>query len=97
MASLLINRLIADLLQVAETNCIKLGDKMSRQSTCIKPVDNLQQTCNRQGRASDANCSRLAATCAFSSCVLCAQNVCIGLWYTILSWSRLGIISIIDF
>ena len=34
----------ADLLQVVETTCIKLVDKKSWQSTCIKPLDNLQQS-----------------------------------------------------
>ena len=33
----------------------KFVDKKSRQSTFIKPVDNLQQTCYRQAGASDAN------------------------------------------
>ena len=40
-----------------ETTGIKLVDKQSRQSTCIKPVDNLQWTCYYQARASDANAS----------------------------------------
>ena len=51
------NLIFADLLQVAETTCIKLVDKKSWQSTCIKPVDNLQQTCYDQAGASDTNAS----------------------------------------
>ena len=51
------NLIFADLLQVVETTCIKLVDKKSWQSTCSKPVDNLQQTCNHQPGASDANAS----------------------------------------
>ena len=39
------------------STCIKLVDKKSWQSTCIKPVDNLQQTCYHQAGASDANAS----------------------------------------
>ena len=42
---------------VVETTCIKLVDKKSWQSTCMLPVDNLQQTCYRQVGASDANAS----------------------------------------
>ena len=44
-------------LQVVETTCITLVDKKSWQSTCINPVDNLQQTCYHQAGASDANAS----------------------------------------
>ena len=44
-------------LQVVETTSIKLVDKKSWQSTCIKPVDSLQQTCYHQAGASDANAS----------------------------------------
>ena len=51
------NLIFADLLQVVETTCIKLVDKKSWQSTCIKPVDNLQQACYHQAGASDANAS----------------------------------------
>ena len=47
----------ADLLQVVETTCIKLVDKKSWQSTCIKPVDNMQQTCYHQALASDRTAS----------------------------------------
>ena len=43
--------------QVVGTTCIKLVDKKSWQSTCIKPVDNLQQTCYHQVRAGNANAS----------------------------------------
>ena len=32
---------------------VKLVHKTSAQSTCIKPVDNLQQTCYHQAGASD--------------------------------------------
>ena len=49
------NLIIVDHLRVVETTCIKLVDKKSWQSTCIKPVDNLQQTCYHQAGASDAN------------------------------------------
>ena len=38
------NLIFADLLQVVETTYIKLVDKKSQLSTCIKPVANLQQT-----------------------------------------------------
>ena len=51
------NLIFADLPQVVKTTCIKFVDKQSWQSTCIKPVDNLQQTCYRQAEASDANAS----------------------------------------
>ena len=51
------NLIFADSLQVVETTCIKLVDKKSWQSTCSKPVDNLQQTCYHQAGASDANAS----------------------------------------
>ena len=53
------NLIFADFLQVAETTCIKLVDRKSQLSTCIKPrlVDNLQQTCYHQTGASDANAS----------------------------------------
>ena len=51
------NLIFVDLVQIAELTCIKLVDKMYRQSTCSKPVDNLQQTCYHQARASDANAS----------------------------------------
>ena len=44
-----------ELMQLVETTCIKLVDEMSWQSTCIKPVDNLQQTCYHQAGASDTN------------------------------------------
>ena len=47
--------IFADFLQVVESTCIKLVDKKSRQSTYIKPFDNLQQTCYHQAGASDAN------------------------------------------
>ena len=47
--------MFADLLQVIETTRISLVDKKCWQSTCIKPVDNLQQTCYHQAGASDAN------------------------------------------
>ena len=42
------NLIFADLLQVVETTCIKLANIKSQLSNCIKPVDNLQQTCYRQ-------------------------------------------------
>ena len=59
------NKPAADLMQldihrlaeVVETTCIELVDKKSSRSTCIKPVDNLQQTCYHQAGASDANAS----------------------------------------
>ena len=51
------NLIFVDLLQVVETTFVKLVDKKSWQSTCIKPVDNLQQTCYHQAGASDANAS----------------------------------------
>ena len=47
--------IFAELVKVVETTCNKLVDKKSWQSTCIKPVDNLQQTCYHQAGASDAN------------------------------------------
>ena len=47
------NFIFADLLRVVETICIKLVDKKSWQSTCIKSVDNLQQTCYHLAGASD--------------------------------------------
>ena len=49
--------IFADLLRVVETTCIKLVDKKFWQSTRIKPVDNLQQTCYHQVGESDANAS----------------------------------------
>ena len=47
----------ADLLSVVKTTCIKLVDRKSWETTCIKPVDNLQRTCYRQTGASDTNAS----------------------------------------
>ena len=51
----------SDLLQLdicrLVASCIKLVDKKSQLSTCIKPVDNLQQTCKHQAEANDANAS----------------------------------------
>ena len=49
--------MFTDLLQIVETTCMKLVDKKSWQSTCIKPVDNLQQTCYHLAGASNANAS----------------------------------------
>ena len=40
--------------QVIEKLFIKLVDKKSAQSTCIKPVDNLQQTCYHQAKPEQA-------------------------------------------
>ena len=51
------NLMFADLLQVVGTTYIKLVNKRSQLSTCIKPVDNLQQACYHQAGASDANAS----------------------------------------
>ena len=51
------NLIFADLLQVVETTCIKLASEKSQLSTCIKPVDSLQQTCYHQAGASDVNAS----------------------------------------
>ena len=51
------NLIFADFLQVAETTDIKLVDKKSQLSTCIEPVDRLQQTCYHQARASDVSAS----------------------------------------
>ena len=42
------NLIFADLLQFVIITCMKLVDKNSWKSTCIKPVDNLQQTCYHQ-------------------------------------------------
>ena len=43
-------------LDVVEATCIKLvGGLKFWKSTCIKPVDNLQQTCYHQAGASDVN------------------------------------------
>ena len=39
------------------STCVKLVDKKSWQSNCIKPIDNLQQTCYHQAGASDVNVS----------------------------------------
>ena len=44
-------------LNICRLGCIKLVCKKSWQSTCIKPIDNLQQTCCHQVGASDANAS----------------------------------------
>ena len=49
--------IFADLLQLVEITYIKLVNKKSWQSTCIKPVDNLQQTCYHQAGASNTNAS----------------------------------------
>ena len=70
--------MFADFLEVVETTCIKLVDKKSRQSTCSKLVDNLQQTCYREAGASECiladmglmtarqkACSKRAAKCTF--------------------------------
>ena len=51
------NLSLADLLQLVETTGNKLVDNKFRQSTCNKPVDNLQRTCRQQAVASHANAS----------------------------------------
>ena len=48
-----------DIFRLVETTRIELGGKKSWQLTCIKPVDNLQQTCYHQAEASHANASWL--------------------------------------
>ena len=49
--------IFADLLKVIERTCINSLVDKSVESTCMKPVDNLQQTCCHHAGASDANAS----------------------------------------
>ena len=51
------NLIFVGFLWGVKTTYMKLVDKMSWQSTCIKRVDNLQPTWYHQPRASDANVS----------------------------------------
>ena len=66
-----------DVCRLAETTYIKLVDKTSWQSACIKPVVNLKQTCYHQARARDANASRYQlGDCQVTS----LQQTCCNLW-----------------
>ena len=86
------NLIFADLPHVVETTCIKLVDKKSWQSTCIKPVENLQQTCYLQARASNANASwyRLddsKATSLQQTCCNLSGSECV---FKVKLWSSKG-------
>ena len=82
---LVVSSLSSNLMQIdicRLTTSIKIVDKKSRQSTCIKPVDNLQQTCYHQAGANapwytfdDSKAKKPILAAKFTSKCSCLQHI----------------------